>query len=154
MSKKKKYETLRASIDGNARFSRTRILSNSDRNIFNSQDIREVNEEGHLCKPIWPIAGTIYCIDFSETFYKRILMYLVPIAFSLRAKYKFRTFVDNSNCIYIATTVSLQEFNTAVDWAIQKCILTLYHIDMVNNNADPLTEVIATVWSAKMIGLV
>lgn len=154
MSRMKKYEKLHKSMDGNARLSRTRVLSGADFNIFTQGEIREVDEYGKLCKPILPITGTVYCIDFSETFYKRILKHLVAIAFSLRAKYKYRTFVDNSDCIYIATTDSREEFNAAVAWGINTLALTLYGHDLAQNKVDLLTEVICIVFSATMLGLV
>lgn len=154
MNKKKQYEKLRRSIDGNACLIQTRVLSGADLNIFTQEEIREVDDDGKLCQPILPITDTVYCIDFSETFYKRILKHLIPIAFSLRAKYKYRTFVDNSDCIYVATSDSREEFDAAMHWGLSTLVLMLYTHDLAKNKVDLLTEVIATVLSAKTIGLV
>ena len=125
MSKKKDMKKHITEKNNDVIYGVARTYTGNDPGTFLQQYTSEVSKGFEFVRPMLPIYGKLYCMDFTETEEPSLQMHRDTIAYLLLQKLPIRVFVDDYNSLYMVSTYSQSDTYQALEDIIElvlKCM--------------------------------
>ena len=113
LAKRKKNKQNTTKNNANETFAMVGSIDNPNVRGFIAENMVEIRHNGCPMRPIMPILGKIYYLDFSNTCCEAILEQLSLVAWALCKEHNMRTFVYEDT-IYVATSHPISYVESAV----------------------------------------